>query len=364
MLFACKPKAEPETTPSGDPTEVSKDPSAGPEASGDPSEDVTEDPSEDDKPKLNVTVTTGVAEALNLYYAAFNGQYSIKDAPDDLGKIEPHFSFSLTDKIADDIIEKGTMLDVHVAEDGSFECGTDGFEPGAKYNYLAWVKIGDDVYKGVVKVLTMKKYSDYAEPVDLGLSVKWCNVNIGAMNPEDTEWYSLYFAWGEIEPKEDYSWGTYKFTIPDPDNPEGYKDFTDYLGEDGEDTKKKLNLSDDAAYKLLGREWKMPTAEQFQELVNKCSHEYLSDIKCWKLKGPSGKYIILPERGFNDVFFGGFTQHLTFYWASTYNYYDYALAYGLELNNTYFKPNYSVSLEDEIERYTGCPIRAVYRGDN
>ena len=39
--------------------------------------------------------------------------------------------------------------------------------------------------------------------VDLGLSVKWATCNIGATKPEE---YGDYYAWGELNPKNDYSW--------------------------------------------------------------------------------------------------------------------------------------------------------------
>ena len=38
--------------------------------------------------------------------------------------------------------------------------------------------------------------------VDLGLSVKWATCNIGASNPEE---YGDYFAFGETEPKDEYT---------------------------------------------------------------------------------------------------------------------------------------------------------------
>ena len=40
----------------------------------------------------------------------------------------------------------------------------------------------------------------YAEPeaVDLGLSVKWSSVNLGASKPEDP---GCYYAWAELSPK-------------------------------------------------------------------------------------------------------------------------------------------------------------------
>ena len=42
--------------------------------------------------------------------------------------------------------------------------------------------------------------------VDLGLSVKWANMNVGASQDSG---FGSYFAWGEIKPKPLYSWGTY-----------------------------------------------------------------------------------------------------------------------------------------------------------
>ena len=49
---------------------------------------------------------------------------------------------------------------------------------------------------------------DSHEAVDLGLSVKWATMNVGANAPEE---YGDYFAWGETEPKDYYDWDTYKW---------------------------------------------------------------------------------------------------------------------------------------------------------
>lgn len=46
-----------------------------------------------------------------------------------------------------------------------------------------------------------------AEAVDLGLSIKWANMNIGATTPEGYGWC---FAWGETSHKDYYDWNTYK----------------------------------------------------------------------------------------------------------------------------------------------------------
>ena len=52
------------------------------------------------------------------------------------------------------------------------------------------------------------------EFIDLGLSVNWCTVNIGASTSNETG--NLY-AWGEIEPKKHFSMENYKYKDPEND---------------------------------------------------------------------------------------------------------------------------------------------------
>ena len=56
------------------------------------------------------------------------------------------------------------------------------------------------------------KAPDGVEAVDLGLSVKWANMNVGAKKESG---FGTYFAWGETKPKEYYSWGTYAWSKGD-----------------------------------------------------------------------------------------------------------------------------------------------------
>ena len=62
---------------------------------------------------------------------------------------------------------------------------------------------------------------DGHEAVDLGLSVKWATCNIGAIKPEE---YGDYFAWGEIEPKEEYITRNYPHIYYDEKNYINFKD--------------------------------------------------------------------------------------------------------------------------------------------
>ena len=107
--------------------------------------------------------------------------------------------------------------------------------------------------------------------VDLGLpsGTLWATCNIGATSPED---YGDYFAWGETEGYNDgkttFDWSTYKWcegsdntmTKYCTDSGYGYNGFTD--------AKTELDLEDDAAYVNWGPAWRMPSFEQFDELIN------------------------------------------------------------------------------------------------
>lgn len=135
------------------------------------------------------------------------------------------------------------------------------------------------------------------EYVDLGLSVKWATCNLGASKPED---YGNYYAWGETKHKKVYSAETYKWCV---DSKDGYQ-CTKYCinSEDGNmDNKKVLDYEDDAACTTWGNNWRMPTAEEINELVNNCTWEWLSynGTMCYKITSrKNGNYIFLPAAGY------------------------------------------------------------------
>ncbi|MBP3576181.1 MAG: SUMF1/EgtB/PvdO family nonheme iron enzyme [Paludibacteraceae bacterium] len=130
------------------------------------------------------------------------------------------------------------------------------------------------------------------EAVDLGLSVKWANFNIGAFDPTH---YGDYFAWGETEPKETYSWATYKWCDGTDAN------ITKYNATDG---KTILEPADDAAQVQWGGNWRMPTEEEQQELIDRCRWERitLNGVAGYKVIGPNGNSIFIPIAGAYNSF--------------------------------------------------------------
>lgn len=103
------------------------------------------------------------------------------------------------------------------------------------------------------------------EAVDLGLSVKWASFNVGASKPED---YGNYYAWGETETKTDYNWSTYKYCNGSYDTQTKYSTNKYYGMIDNNTT---LDLEDDAAQVNWGGSWRMPTKDEFTELLNNCT---------------------------------------------------------------------------------------------
>ena len=150
-----------------------------------------------------------------------------------------------------------------------------------------------------------------AQAVDLGLSVKWANMNVGATNPEG---YGDYFAWGETATKDSYAWYTYF------DTNDGGKTFTKYYNNGG---KTVLDPEDDAARVNWGGSWRMPTKAEWQELLSNCTwtstkQNGINGYKVTSKKaGYTDKFIFLPET-FNPsyiAFLGiGFCG---FYWSSS-----------------------------------------------
>lgn len=185
--------------------------------------------------------------------------------------------------------------------------------------------------------------------IDLGLSVKWATMNIGARTPED---YGDYFAWGEVEPRLVFgSWCTYKFCDAV---------LTKYTANDN---KIVLELEDDAAHINWGGAWRMPTREEQEELINQCTWLWTKQngVNGYQVIGPNQNYIFLPAGGgyysaagsLSSQGYSGDYWSSSLYTSDTYNYSAFFLDFD---SNTKRRSGYT--------RYIGLPIRPVFGGDS
>lgn len=185
--------------------------------------------------------------------------------------------------------------------------------------------------------------------VDLGLSVLWAKYNLCAYAPEE---YGQYVAWGEILPKEDYSWPTYQWSSGDNHY------LTKYCTRDGYgkvDGKSILEQEDDAASFFLGSEWSIPTVEQWEELIRKCNWNLteINGIKGYRVTSRiNGNSIFLPAAGYYEDSSTKDVGGIGLYWSSSLNPGGAQLAWSLLFHTEDILMQYS-------NRSKGLSIRPV-----
>lgn len=192
---------------------------------------------------------------------------------------------------------------------------------------------------------------DNHEYVDLGLpsGTLWATCNIGATSPEDM---GDYFAWGETAPKEIYDMDNYKWYNSSSDKLTKY--CTD--GKYGTvDNKTELLPEDDAAYVNWGPMWRMPTLEQQQELIERCTWQWVEKNGVYGrlVTGPNGNTLFLPAadyRGDNSL---NNEQSIGAYWSCTL---DSGYPSGLYFRNFEWKSVYLFS-HNRSQGFTVRPVR-------
>lgn len=190
-----------------------------------------------------------------------------------------------------------------------------------------------------------------AQAIDLGLpsGTLWANMNVGATTAEGA---GLYFAWGETMGYGNntsdgrlFDGNSYKYAS------ESYPYVLKYCtqSENGTvDNKTMLELADDAARANWKGNWRMPTRDEFQELLDNTTQERTTQ------NGVSGIKLTSKKNG-NSIFFPAIGYRLTdemmlygegaWYWTSSLeyddsnrNYMDYcATAFGFGRNSTLSK---------------------------
>ncbi len=176
---------------------------------------------------------------------------------------------------------------------GAFTYNMTGLQSGTTYYARAYAINEKGIAYGEEVSFTTLSLNGH-EYVDLGLSVKWATMNVGASSPED---YGDYFAWGETEPKDVYDWSTYKWCNGSYTSITKYNTSSSYGTVDNKTT---LELSDDAAYKNWGGSWRMPTYAEMTELREQCIWTWIAQngVNGYKVTSKSnGNSIFLPAAG-------------------------------------------------------------------
>ena len=203
----------------------------------------------------------------------------------------------------------------------------------------------------------MKQIKEY-EYVDLGLSsgLKWAKCNIGAEKETD---YGDYFQWGEIE---NHGNSAYRCTHDKYYNIlNTYDTLTKYCNDSScgiVDNKFTLDLEDDAARANMGGDWRMPTRDEIQELLDNTDKEWIKDYNGTGVNGrkftskTNGNYIFIPAAGLRSGSLSFYQGHFCDVWSSSVNILDPFNAWDLDFSS-------GGSLVAYMSRGYGLSVRGV-----
>lgn len=230
-------------------------------------------------------------------------------------------------------------------------------ESSTTYYYKSYVKDGAAMQYGAIKSFITKESKCPKSAVDLGIvmtrsdgtsyKLYWAECNLGAEKPEDR---GDYYAWGETEPKTDYSWSTYKWgkssTTLTKYNTLSFRGTVD--------NNTVLDPEDDVAHVKLGGNWRMPTDEEWTELRMRCTWIWTtqngvlgSKVYC------NGKSIFIPATGTWKGTSLKYVDNEGHYWSSSLN-----ASYPYCAFNICNVPG-AVGKSGEYERYYGQSVRPV-----
>ena len=191
--------------------------------------------------------------------------------------------------------------------------------------------------------------------VDLGLpsGTLWATCNVGANSPEE---YGDYFAWGETEPKEEYSWATYKYSSDKNGTLMTKYCMMSYQG--SVDNKTELEAEDDAATANWTSDWQMPSLDQIIEMLNNTTTTWttLEGVNGRLCTASNGNNIFLPAAGLltADVYGSFFDlDNGGYYWSRSLETDGSNSAWILDFLSFYY------ILHGGSYRYTGLTIRPV-----
>lgn len=206
--------------------------------------------------------------------------------------------------------------------------------------------------------------------IDLGLpsGTKWANMNLGALSQEDN---GFYFAWGDTCTIKDnyyeFNWEHYTWLSEEGEAKEDIQKYQVYDGLtsgdwfiEGEfcgDNRAVLLLEDDAANNMWGGYWRMPTYEDFVELITYCtsSWEEVSGKKGRKFTSKiNGECVFFPAAGWKTNAIHERDNEYGYYWSAT--------VYPTYTPNAYYLYiNFGNVRTNDTPRCYGLSIRPVYK---
>ena len=200
----------------------------------------------------------------------------------------------------------------------------------------------------LLKMPAVNYVGEGTDYVDLGLSVNWARVNLGATTPDE---YGYYFQWAGTTDVS--STNVSQSNCPYYNGSSWDKYASKYQ-------ERFLEPMDDAAHVILGDNWRIPTSDEWAELTQFCTWTWyqLNGIYGYKIQsdiiGYSDNWIFIPAAGRRSGSSFSYVGETCCYWSSML--YGESPAYAGDI---YHKPSYNLSPNKIAYRYYGQSIRPV-----
>lgn len=182
---------------------------------------------------------------------------------------------------------------------GSFTVNMTGLAAHTTYYVRAYATNSVGTEYGNEVSFTTQQHEPTGDWVDLGLpsGLLWATRNVGASSPED---YGDYFAWAETQPKSYYDWSNYQYMCNNSYGLTKYCSRSDCSCNGFTDNLTILQPGDDAATANWGSGARMPTKQEWEELVDYCSSVWttLNGVNGRLFTGPNGNTLFLPDAGY------------------------------------------------------------------
>jgi hypothetical protein len=193
----------------------------------------------------------------------------------------------------------------------------------------------DSIYFEAIADRVLPSEAPAPAAVDLGLTVKWANMNLGATSETESGWL---VGWGDItgqNESKNLKW----YPVLQPT--------ADIVGF-GNDIIKKYWATDNDP-------WRMPTDEELQELIDNCQWTWDAEKNGFTVSGNNNS-IFLPAAGSRDGSAVSGQGTGLYYWSGTLSETDNTMAKAMMFSyGNGEKPTVGV-----LKRYMGCALRAVY----
>ncbi len=245
---------------------------------------------------FGASITADMTE-IEYRSAVIYGKLALEHMEEYSLSVKLYYSYKEDVNTIDELKSMGKEIVLTLDEDGNYMYKLNGLKHNTQYKYVvvAEVKYADVEFTAEGVFLTKEKV---VEAVDLGLSVKWADCNVGALFPDEI---GFYYAWGEIErttsniDKGYKYWSDYKWSYG------AYNKLTKYCTSSDYgivDNKKSLEPEDDVAHVKLGGTWRMPTSDELWELKDNCSWYWTDNYNGTSAYG----YIVKSERTGKHIF--------------------------------------------------------------